>query len=197
MTRIPPHQIGFDFDGVIADTAEAFLRLACLEYGRCDFTLEQITRFEVTQCLDMDADSIEAIFQQILLDPLGTGLRPMEGAPAVLTELAARAPVTIITARPHPDAVHAWLASQLPAPAVKQCRVIAMGDHDAKPAHIRHQGLTHFIDDRAETCLQLQQAGLHPIVYSQPWNRNGHNLPCVDNWQQIRELVIPAEETQP
>ena len=39
---IPINEIGFDFDGVIADTAEAFIRLACSEYGYCGFSRDQI-----------------------------------------------------------------------------------------------------------------------------------------------------------
>ncbi|MCW5200990.1 hypothetical protein VU07_04215, partial [Desulfobulbus sp. F4] len=79
-----PARLGFDFDGVIADTAESFLRIACEDYGLCGFRLEDITCFEVEQCLDMDAETAAAIFHKILEDSLGTGLRPMAGALEVI-----------------------------------------------------------------------------------------------------------------
>ena len=68
MTARPLHpaEIGFDFDGVIADTVEAFLRLACEQYGRCDLRPEHITHFLVEECLTMEAEVVESIFLAIL-----------------------------------------------------------------------------------------------------------------------------------
>ena len=49
MTARPLHpaEIGFDFDGVIADTVEAFIRIACEQYGHCGIRPEDITHFLV------------------------------------------------------------------------------------------------------------------------------------------------------
>jgi 5'(3')-deoxyribonucleotidase len=188
--KIPVAEIGFDFDGVIADTVEAFIRIACEQYAHCDIRLEDITHFSVEQCLAMDAGIAESIFLQILRDSVGTGLQPMAGAVSVLSELTGQAEVTIITARPEADPVHQWLQTVFPAPVYRRIRVIAMGDHDDKARHIRMSGLSTFVDDRAETCLQLNQAGIHSIVYSQPWNRNRHTLPAVHSWEEIRALCF-------
>ena len=43
--KIHPAEIGFDFDGVIADTVEAFIRIACEQYAHCGIRPEDITRF--------------------------------------------------------------------------------------------------------------------------------------------------------
>jgi hypothetical protein len=40
--KIQSREIGFDLDGVIADTAEAFIRLACEEHAFCSFTLKAL-----------------------------------------------------------------------------------------------------------------------------------------------------------
>jgi hypothetical protein len=168
-------RLGFDFDGVIADTAEAFLRLACEEHGLCGFRLEEITRFEVEQCLDMSAETAAAIFGSILADSLGVGLKPMPGALEVLTELAETAgTVTVITARPRLQPVLDWFACHLPPSALQAVRVVAMGDHD----------------DRAETCQQLHAAGIQPLVFRQPWNQHCRHLPAVSSWREIRELCF-------
>jgi len=188
---LDPARLGFDFDGVIADTAEAFLRLACEEHDLCGFRLEDITRFEVECCLDMPAETAAGIFGRILTDSLGCGLRPMPGALEVLTELAdAAGIVTVVTARPLLQPVLDWFACHLPQPTLQAVRVVAMGDHDDKPRHILEQGLRWFIDDRAETCAQLHAAGIQPLVFRQPWNQDCRHFPAVRSWQEIRELCL-------
>ena len=94
--KIPHHEIGFDLDGVIADTGEAFIRLACEEFDYCSFRLEDITSFQVEDCLGISTDTAEQIFYAILKDSLGTGLLPFPGAVEVITDMARLAPVTII-----------------------------------------------------------------------------------------------------
>lgn len=188
--RVHPSKLGFDFDGVIADTGEAFIRLACEQYELCDFELEQITTFAVEDCLDMDTKVAESIFLQILNDSIGTGLRPMDGAVQVLGELTSKATVSIVTARSRPQPVYDWLKAIFPQTVLQRLEVVAMGDHDDKPRHVKQLGLTHFIDDRAQTCLQLKEAGINSIVFSQPWNRLGHSLPTVTSWDDIRRLCL-------
>jgi 5'(3')-deoxyribonucleotidase len=190
MHKIHPAEIGFDFDGVIADTVEAFLRIACEQYAHCDFRPEDITHFSVEECLDMGAGIVESIFMQICEDSVGMGLLPMPGAVAVLSEMTQNATVTIVTARPASAPVHHWLQTVFPAPVWPRIQVVAVGDHDDKTRHIKDLGLSTFVDDRAETCLQLQSAGIHSIVFAQPWNRTPHGLPTVQSWEDIRGLCL-------
>ena len=191
MNKINPAHLGFDFDGVIADTAESFLRLACRDYGLCGLRKEEITNFEVDQCLEeIDMEIVNSIFMDILHDSIATGLQPMPGAVEVISELTEQAEVTVITARPLAEPVHDWLESMFPTPARSAIRVVAMGDHDDKHRHIAAQGLRYFIDDRAETCVQLSKTDIQPIVFNQPWNHDRHQLPIVHSWQEIRELCL-------
>ncbi len=188
--KINPELLGFDFDGVIADTAETFIRLACEKYGICTICKEDITNFEVEQCLELDQEMVNDIFTMVLLDSVGTGLKPMDGAIEVIGELTESAEVTVITARPCADPVHNWLEKMLPKSSLPRIRVVAMGGHDDKSRHIHDHGLRYFIDDRAETCIQLSEAGIQPFVFSQPWNENRHQLPVVNSWQEIRTLCL-------
>ena len=188
--KIDPDLLGFDFDGVIADTAESFIRLACEEYGHCGISKQDITHFEVEQCLDMAKETAFAIFHKLQLDSIGTGLKPMPGAVEVIGELAEKNNVKVITARSLAAPVHDWLAHVFPASTLPRIQVTAMGLHDDKSRHIRKQGLRYFIDDRAETCVELKQKGISPIVFSQPWNEHRHQLPKVHSWQEIRTLCL-------
>lgn len=193
---IPIEKIGFDFDGVIADAAEAFLRIACKKYGYCSFGVEDITNFELEDCIDIPLALVEKIFNEILMDSVGTGLQPITGATETLELFAKQSKVTIITARPITGPVYDWLGLYIPLPQLKNIKVIATGDHNDKVAHIHEHGIRYFIDDRAETCQQLAKENITPLVYSQPWNRNRHNLQTVDNWTEIRALVELTKVTE-
>ena len=187
-------EIGFDFDGVIADTAGAFIELACGKYGRCGFHLDQITDFELENCLDLPRTLVSDIFTEILTDSLATNLQPLPGALEGLSDFSRRGPVTIITARPLRQPVLDWLDRYLPTPVCRRLRVVATGDHDDKLRHIREYGLRYFIDDRAETCRLLAREEIVPFVFRQPWNRMDHDLPAVADWREIRALLdIPGE----
>lgn len=185
---IDPMRLGFDFDGVIANTAESFVRIACEEYDHA-FTLDDITNFEIEQCIGIERDLVTRIFADIMRDSLSTCVQPMEGSVEVLNELARHAPITIITARSLEQPVIDWCDRFFPETARQAIRLVAMGDHDDKLRYIRQHDLQYFIDDRAETCTRLAAARIVPLVYSHPWNRNRHTLPTVENWQEIRSLL--------
>lgn len=201
MTRISPAmpipvgELGFDFDGVIADTAEAFIRLACEEYGYCGFTPEHITAFELENCLDIPQVLVEKIFTTILTDSLATKLQALPGAVESLEQFTRSGTVTIITARPIQQPVFDWLDHHFAGSTREKLRVVATGDHNDKVRHIHRHGLKYFIDDRAETCIQLAREDIVPYVFNQPWNRNRHELQTVADWMDIRELVrLPQGE---
>ncbi|MCA1765839.1 MAG: hypothetical protein LC633_06290 [Desulfobulbaceae bacterium] len=188
MMKIAPGKIGFDFDCVVADTMEAFIRLASEDYG-LEISPEEITDFMVAKCLAIDLEIIDEIFARLVRDPLGEGLKPMIDAIAVLEELAAEAPLTFITARPDLRPVAAWLERHLGTTSFARLRLVATGDHDNKGPHIKALGLTHFVDDRAGTCRALAgEEGITPIVYQQPWNFGKHDLNSVVNWEDIKKI---------
>ena len=68
--KIKSNEIGFDLDGVIADTAEAFIRLACHQFNYCSFSLKDITSFQIENCLSIPTPTVEQIFYAILKDSL-------------------------------------------------------------------------------------------------------------------------------
>ena len=191
--KINPVLVGFDFDGVIADIGEAFIRLACTRYNDCDVELEQLSSFQVDQCLDLPLPIIERIFDDILEDSIATELKPFSGAVESLQRLSSHGRVTIITARPALEPVREWLKLHLGDQSDGAVRLVSSGNHNDKERYIRQNNIRYFIDDRAATCMQLAEAGLKPLVFSQPWNRNQHNLPTVSSWREIIELLDVPE----
>ncbi|PID43428.1 MAG: hypothetical protein CR981_01955 [Proteobacteria bacterium] len=183
-----PGEIGFDFDGVIADIGETFIRLACQNHGYCSIALEDISSFTIEDCLSIPPAVVEQIFLDILKDSIGTGLKPLPGALDGMISLGQHAPVTIITARPDIEPVHDWFDHYYPATARERIRLISAKDHDNKGIYIREQNLRYFVDDRLQTCVQLAETGIKSILFSQPWNRSGDDLPRVASWQELTLL---------
>lgn len=186
--HIHPSRIGFDIDGVVADTMEAFIRLAQTGYG-AEVRPEEITEFQVEDCLDLDPAIVGEIFSRLLEEPIACGLRLMTHARRVLTGFAEHGPLTFITARPQKKPIARWLKQELGPQVYGRVRLVATGEHDSKGAHIKELGLSFFVDDRAQTCLQLaREDGIQPIVYRQPWNQGKHALPEVESWRSIHAM---------
>lgn len=191
MNKIDPALIGFDIDGVVADTGGAFIRIAREEYGIDSLTLADITTFEVGDCLEVDRSIIDGIFARLLDDPLDAGLLPMQDAITVLHRLGEHAPLTFVTARPEEEPIARWLKHFLKPAAFNTMRLVAMGEHDKKTSYIKDLSLDYFVDDRLQTCQMLAREGITPLVYNQPWNMmDGHGLQTVDNWQAIHALCF-------
>lgn len=198
MLTIPPDQIGFDFDGVIADIGETFIRLACKEHGYCSLELDHIKTFQVEECLDIPFEIVARIFEDILQDSINTGLKPIAGAIETLIHLSSRSSVTIITARPEIDPVRKWLDLYCGLETSEKITLVTSGDHDDKERYIRQHNLSYFVDDRVHTCVQLSEAGLTPLVFSQPWNRGQHDLVSVESWQEISCMLgLSEQNTEP
>ncbi|OGQ88822.1 MAG: hypothetical protein A2512_03750 [Deltaproteobacteria bacterium RIFOXYD12_FULL_56_24] len=185
---IHPSRIGFDIDGVVADTMEAFIRLAWTGYG-ARLRPEEITEFQVEDCLDLDPVMVAEIFGRLLEEPMACGLRLMSHARQVLTGFAEHGPLTFITARPQKKPIARWLKNELGPQVYGRVRLVATGEHDNKADFIKGMGLAFFVDDRVQTCLQLaREEGIQPIVYRQPWNQGKHDLPEVESWRSIHAL---------
>jgi len=187
--EIDPKEIGFDIDGVVADTTEAFLRLARKDFSIYDIEESNITEFDVSKCLPIADEIVEEIFARLLKDPIGAGMRPMPHAVEVLEAASRKARLTFITARPLARPIDAWLAHHLPAAVYKKVNLVACGEHDGKVPHIKEHNLRFFVDDRAETCQDLGANGITPLVFKQPWNIGRHHLQSVSGWLEIGDRL--------
>ena len=69
-------------------------------------------------------------------------------------------------------------------------RVVATGDPDAKLHYLLDHNIQYFVEDRLETCLQLAEHGITPILFAQPWNRRPHPFLEVADWQTLAGLLF-------
>ena len=188
---IDPRKIAFDIDGVVADTMNLFLDIARDDYGVAGIGYQDITRYALEECLDMDNDLIWTILIRIMEGDYSQTLKPMPGAAAVLTGLCEHAsPLLFVTARHRVGPVADWLKKLLPVDP-SAISIVATGSFKDKAAILLKNGIHFFLEDRLETCHSLKLAGIEPIVYKQPWNREPHPFEEVDNWNELQLRYFP------
>ena len=190
--RINPADLAFDIDGVVADTMAVFVRLARERYGLLELTKEQMYCYDLYRCLNLDRTVIDDLICLTLNDEHTLQIPPMPMAPDVLTELAGHGPLRFVTARIWPESIIIWLQQTLPQVDPKQIQVIATGSPEAKLGYLKELRINYFVEDRLETCHLLEQEGIRPLLYDQPWNRVPNQFRRFETWLQLRQVILPA-----
>jgi len=186
---IDPGSVAFDIDGVVADTMTLFLDIARQEFNLNSIRYEDITCYNLADCLEIDPKIIDAIVNRILDGNYRAALKPIAGAPEVLTQIGKHCdPVVFITARPFVGPMQDWMEQTLRlAPAAIE--VIATGSHDSKAGVLQQRKISHFVEDRLDTCFALQNAGVRPVLFKQPWNRARHPFVEVSSQDELQALI--------
>jgi 5'(3')-deoxyribonucleotidase len=186
---VEPKGIAFDVDGVIADTMRLFLDIARDEFDVTHIRYEDITRYNLEECIDLSAGVIDRVIVRLLEGGYRAPLNPIPGAPAVLNRLTEHCgSVLLVTARPSVGPIADFIRGILPC-AAECADIVATGSYDTKAEVLLERGVTHFVEDRLETCFALDAAGIAPILFAQPWNREPHPFIEVSTWDQIEGLI--------
>ena len=185
---IAPGNIAFDIDGVFANTMALFLEIARKDYGINRIKYEDITKYFLEECLDIEPEVIRVIINRILEEDFESELKPVEGAVEVLSEIARKGPLLFVTARPKLSPIKAWVEKMLPQQA-SRIEVIATGTFEGKVDMLKVRGLQYFVEDCLEICFMLGEHGIIPILFNQPWNRSPHPFHEVSTWAEIRALI--------
>ena len=186
---IDPQSVAFDFDGVVADTMNLFLKVARNVHQINHLQYDDFTCYNLLECIDIDADTLTDIVDRLQDGRYTDPLEPMAGAPDVLKRLGDQyGPLIFITARPYVGPVDDWLRQTLSLDS-DMMEVIPTGSYDAKADVLIQRGISFFVDDRLETCYQIQAAGVVPVVFKQPWNRGQHPFMEVGNWRELEAII--------
>jgi uncharacterized HAD superfamily protein len=193
---IDPRRIGFDIDGVVANTMQLFLDILLDVYGINHVTLDAITRYDLQACLDVDPRIITAINQSINEGSYKGRLEPMEGAVGVLERLSVYGPIRLVTARPNPGPIEPWMAEEFSLNG-SPVKITATGSFDNKADVLKAEEIDFFVEDRLETCFLLQDQDITPILFAQPWNRRPHPFREVADWKQLESMIDWAQMPGP
>jgi uncharacterized protein len=186
-----PGRLAFDIDGVFANTMELFIRLAREHYQVDSIRYEDITAYYLYDCLPLDRRLIDRVIEKILDYPYALEMNPIAHSVPVLTRYAESHPLVFVTARNKEAPIRDWVLQSLPEVDPKNIRVIAAGEHHLKLNILKGLGFSYYLDDHLDTCIQLSQQGIRPIVFNQPWNAVRHEFHCVDDWQEVEKIILP------
>ncbi len=186
---INPASVAFDIDGVIADTMTLFLDIARDIFHINGIRYQDIVCYNLAECIPMQPDLIDAVVGRILDGNYLTPLKPIDGAHDVLTRLQRHhSPVLFVTARPYLGPIRNWMLDWLSLDA-RSIDVMAVGSFENKADVLIERNITCFVEDRLETCYRLQDAGIAPILFKQPWNREPHPFVEVGSWKELEDLI--------
>jgi hypothetical protein len=194
---IDPYLLAFDIDGVVADTMAVFVRLAHERYGLTNLSKQDMLCYNLYECLGLQKEIIDDLIRLTLDDRHTMEIPPVPGAPEVLMELAGIAPLRFITARLWSEPITQWLFTILPGVPRERIWVIASGAPETKLDILNGLQIRYFVDDRIETCRRLKEAGIEPLLFDQPWNRNepADGLIRIQNWIQLKSWLLPSDVT--
>lgn len=178
-------RVAFDIDGVFGNVMDLFIRLARELYEIETIRYEDITRYYLYDCLDVDPQIIDHLIAQIIDYPHALRMVPFEQAVPVLSRYGREHPLTFVTARNKAEPVTEWVRRSLPEVDADRIRVIATGDHQRKLEVLQNLGIRYFVDDHLDTCHLLYRHDILPIVFDQPWNREPHPYPRVSGWKEL------------
>jgi hypothetical protein len=187
---IRPNELAFDIDGVFADTMTLFIDIAEKIYGVGGIRYEDITEYEIESFAGLDKMIAMEIIRRILDGDHWSVLVPLNGAAPVLKRLnGIHRPTLFVTARPSADQIFGWICDVLSVgPA--DIEVVATGSFDDKAGVLLEHDIRYFVEDRLDTCFQLDKAGISPIVFRQPWNRKPHPFQEIGTWQELESLIL-------
>ena len=186
---IDPASVAFDIDGVVADTMTLFIDIAHQEFDVDGIRYNDITCYNLSDCLNIEPETIDAIVTRILDGSHRAPLKPLAGAPEVLAKIERHSgSVLFITARPYLGSMRKWIGKTLRLdPALFE--IIATGSHEAKAGILKERKISYFVEDRLETCFVLQEAGVQPVLFKQPWNREPHPFEEVGSWDELHARI--------
>jgi len=186
---IDPVSLAFDIDGVVADTMALFLEIAREVFQIDGIRYENISCYDLASCTGLDQGLIDAVVERILDGNYTAPLNSIDGASDVLTRIGNhRSPLLFVTARPYLGPIRDWMSALLPVSS-RAIEVVATGSFANKAEVLIERNVTCFVEDRLDTCFRLQDAGIRPIVFKQPWNREPHPFVEVGSWKQLEDLI--------
>jgi len=194
--KIDPDELAFDLDGVIANTYQYCINFANREWGY-KIKYKSLTEYSFMSVIP-DKKRIQELLDHINGHLHMIDIFPYKGAMEVLTNIASKGKLTIISARPMQYPIEMWLHKCMPNLNMSNLNLEVMIMNTKrtyknfgreKVYSLKRNHIKYYIDDCLETCFTISNQGIIPIVFNQPWNRKSHKFIKVNNWDDIKNII--------
>jgi len=182
-------KIGLDIDGVIVDYAAVMLPLLSEVCDR-PVTLRDVNAWDLKECLNIDDEAVEYIWQQTLGTELLLHAPPIEGAIDGLSRINHHE-IWIITGRP--AAMQSLTESWLHEREIKYDNIVFVENGSKMSAG---PVFDLFVEDYLEEALIFASAGTLTLLFNQPWNQSTslpRNCRRVHKWKDVIRVVDRLE----
>ncbi len=185
---IHPSSIAFDIDGVFADILSLFIKIANSEFNISGLKYDDITSYDLRDCLEIDPLIIDEIIGLILSGNYCSSLKPVEGAQDVLTRLGNyNGRILFVTAREKEYPIYDWILNMLPLESTARVSAVlcqvnfvnptggCLSSTDPSSAASETSGRVR--DRDRETPPRGGPAahpGAHPLRQATAWRRSGN-----------------------
>jgi len=175
-------KIGIDVDGVVANLNDKLLELANEMYfypnGYYHKKLEKklkasdIITFDYTECTQLNNEDMKEIFKVLETEKALLELKPLQDAQKVINYLHHFFDLYFITSR----AKYYANAEEQTFEWFDNNKIIYSKSNfffdNKKPGLAKKLGISKFIEDRAETALELAENNIDVLLLNYPWNND-------------------------
>jgi uncharacterized HAD superfamily protein len=185
--------IGLDIDGVIVDYVSTMLPVLSRACHR-DIKYQDIVTYDLRECLGIDGETLDRVWEQTLQTDLFLAIPPVRGAIEGIESLRLRQhEIWLVTARP--SSIQEITLSWLETKKVKYDRIVFDKGSDK---HLVTSGFDIFVDDSAEVIRPIAATGTPALLFDQPWNRMAElprNCRRVYDWKTILQVIDELESS--
>ncbi|MCM3111407.1 5' nucleotidase, NT5C type [Lederbergia lenta] len=179
-------RFGIDIDGTV--TCPTSLVPHINKAFQLDITLEDLTEYEITECLNIPKDSFYEWF--VTAEPEIYSQSPLAvGAKLVLSKWINEHDLYFISARANTlrDVTEAWFHTH----AIDYHHIELIGSHDKVSTAKKHQ-IDLFFEDKHDNAVAIsEELNIPVILFDTPYNRkpSPENVIRVYNWQEAENWV--------
>jgi len=177
-------KIGVDVDGIVANLNDEFLRLANEMFYykntypdypkklKKELRASDITRFDYTECTPLNNGDMKRIFEVVEKEKKLLTLKPLPDAKRVINYLTNFYDLPFATSR----ANYYANAKEQTFEWFDKHKIIYSKSNfffsNKKIELSRKLGISRFIEDRAETALELAKNNIDVLLFDYPWNND-------------------------
>jgi uncharacterized HAD superfamily protein len=188
-------KVGFDFDGVIANTGQTVAKVLTNRFGTW-IREEDLFLHDFRFQFDLSKEEVKDLVDEIVSYKRTMYTFPAEGCEKVLYKLHIKTEekITIVTARTDLDVVRQWLNYYLDESIFE----VFTKNHGEKGSLLKELNVGLFVEDHLMNAIEIANNGIIPVIFLRSWNKYcftprsminkiGH---VVSSWNELEKILL-------